>query len=122
MPQNFAQVTAGFFGYKTIMFALFDLTRPETFYKEFQQKKEKCNMSYLMNEAQTYNKNDNLVKVLIGTNADKPHNFNDSDANHFAEQYKMTYVKISTREHSQIMEVVTDAITKVCKNIDDGTY
>ena len=51
------------------MFAFFDLSRPATF---FESKDEKTAYDmYIMNEVSILNRNPKVVKILIGTNADK---------------------------------------------------
>ena len=79
MPQTFANMTSGFFSNKAILFLIFDLTRPETFF-DSTGTKEQHHIKYLLNEAATLNRNPHLVRVLVGTNSDKTHSFNRLDA------------------------------------------
>ena len=66
-PQRYLDFdTESFPAYKAIMFVLFDLSRPATF---FESKGEKtANVMYMMNEVSFLNRNPKIVKILIGTN------------------------------------------------------
>ena len=54
---------------RAVMFLLFDLSRPSTFFES--KGEQTLNVKYLMNEVSTLNRNPKLLKILIGTNADK---------------------------------------------------
>ncbi len=70
----------------------FDLSRPETFHDT---PKEKVNANWLINEANTMNKNNKITMYLIGTNPDKATSFNREDALKMAENYNMNYHELN---------------------------
>ncbi len=87
-------MTKTFFDYKAFLFVLFDLSRPATFFDS--TGKEVVTVKYLMNEVSTLNNNPNILKFLIGTNADKAGNtFDRLDAEKYAHDNRMQYFEIS---------------------------
>ena len=120
MPESFALTTQGFFSNKAFLFILFDLSRPSTFFDD--TGKEKHHVKYLINEAQTLNRNPNLKIFLIGTNADKSTTFDRMDAERFAEQYKMDYHQVNCLNTKDVQDVMKEAISLICRNIDSEHY
>lgn len=62
-----------FFVHRAVVFVLFDLSRPATFFGTTDRISYRLNINvkYLMNEVATLNINPKILKFLIGTNADK---------------------------------------------------
>jgi hypothetical protein len=83
MPESFHPDNYSFFFNKALVFIMFDLSRPSTFFDD--TGKEKHHVKHLINETQTYNRNPHLKIFLIGTNADKTTTFDRLDAERFAE-------------------------------------
>ena len=120
MPENFVLVTQGFFSNKAFLFILFDLSRPSTFIDD--SGKEKFHVKYLLNETQTLNRNPHLKIFLIGTNADKSTKFNRLDAERLAEEYKMDYHQVNCLDTKAVQEIMNEAISYICRNIDSELY
>ena len=82
MPEDLTEFTKSTHEKKAIVFVLFDLSRPATF---FDTGKETHDVKYLMNEVDTYNLNGKILKFLIGTNADRVgSDFDTQDAEKYA--------------------------------------
>ena len=120
MPEDFAVVTQGFFSNKAFLFILFDLSRPRTFIDD--TGKERFNVKYLLNETQTLNRNPHLKIFLIGTNADKSTTFNRLDAERLAEEYKMDYHQVNCLDTKAVQDIMKEAISYICRNIDSELY
>ena len=92
MPDEIMGLTQGFFKNQAILFLFFDLSRSETFHEN---ETERVNAKWLLNEANTMNKNNKISMFLIATNADKANDFNKEDAYRFAQEYNMTYIEVN---------------------------
>jgi hypothetical protein len=77
-----------------VVFVLFDLSRPATF--SDLTGKVTVNVKYLMNEVATQNRNPNILKILVGTNADKvDSDFDKQEVEKYADDNQMQYFEIS---------------------------
>ena len=114
-------MTKSYFDYKAVLFVLFDLSRPATFFQATGEMT--VNVKYLMNEVATLNNNPKILKFLLGTNADKAgRTFDRLDAEKYAHENAMQYLEISCLDTNQIDKVVREAITIVCQNINSSGF
>ena len=93
MPESFHPDDYSFLYNKALVFILFDLSRPSTFFDD--TGKEELQVKYLIDETLTLNRNPHLKIFLIGTNADKTTTFDRLDAVRLAESYKMDYYQVN---------------------------
>ena len=93
-PDELAVQSRSLYYQRAVVFVLFDLSRPATF--SDLTGKVTVNVKYLMNEIDTQNRNPNLMKILVGTNADKvDSNFDKQEVEKYAFDNQMQYFEIS---------------------------